>query len=195
MTSLIIHPKWSKRAFCSLAIVSLSYTMSVSGGQKVHPTQKQWTEYGAEIPETILELQPFRESSSIRIQFGGGKEGSATLVNLNPSINTWYLLKIAWKSGTSEAAYHLENANPQGSKLLFDENYPSGLVIVEGKNRYFCELFGPGPANALDRARTSPLVFYRCAKAESICGKRWLDTTQLWKLQPSSCVRTFGAAR
>jgi hypothetical protein len=39
-------------------------------------------------------------------------------------------------------------------------------VIVEGNRRDFCELFGRGPGNPLDQARTSPLVYY------PLCEKR-----------------------
>jgi len=65
-------------------------------------------EYKAEAPKTVLELQQFRHESSIRIKSKSDKQGSATLVDLNPAINVWYLLKVAWPD-VPEAAYHLEN--------------------------------------------------------------------------------------
>ena len=113
----------------------------------------------AEAPKTILELQQFRQSSSIHVRSKAGKEGTATLVNLNPAINAWYLLKLGW-NGAPEVSYHLENANPRARRLLVDEKYPSGLVTVEGNHRYSCELFGTDPANALDQAKASALIFY-----------------------------------
>lgn len=112
-------------------------------------------EYDAEVPKTILELQQFRLESSTRIKSREGREGVATLMNLNPAINAWFLLRVAWKDRSSDLAFHLENPEPHARKLLLDEKYP-GLVIVDGKNRYFCDLFGGG---ALDQAKASQRIF------------------------------------
>jgi hypothetical protein len=92
---------------------------------------------GAAVPNNILELQPFSETTA---------RGTATLVNLNPVINAWYVLTV---SGVS---YHLENANPRGSKFFLDAG---GFVIAEGNNRHACDLF-----DALERGRSSRLIYY-----------------------------------
>lgn len=99
--------------------------------------QNQPTEYNAEAPKTILELQQFRQTSTVRIAPKNGQQGVATLVNLNPNIGVWYLLKVAW-AGAPEAAYHLENPKPATQKLILDAN---GITILVGKNRYACDLF------------------------------------------------------
>jgi hypothetical protein len=98
-------------------------------------------------PLTILDLQPFRQSSSA---------GSATLVNLNPHINVWYVLTIG------ETSWHLENPKPHDARILLDDKHPNGLVIVEGSNRTPCDLF----PSALDQARSSPLIY------APLCGGR-----------------------
>jgi len=126
--------------------------------QKV-PPRNQVEEYNAEVPKTILELQQFRQTTSIQVKSQAGREGVATLVNLNPAINVWYLLEVAWKNGARELTYHLENPKPQVQRLLLDETYPSGLVIVEGKRSYRCDLFGSAPVSALDQASNSHLIF------------------------------------
>ncbi|MGD1093954.1 MAG: hypothetical protein ABSB35_18455 [Bryobacteraceae bacterium] len=108
-------------------------------------------------PKTILDLQPFRQSNSIRIKSRAEREGNATLINLNPTINAWFMLKVAWRDNDLDATYHLENPVPQSRKLLLDEKYPSGLVIAEGTGRYSCDLFG---SDTLEQAKASPLVFY-----------------------------------
>lgn len=149
------------------AIVSFAvFATALGSEQPTSPPQDQRKEYEAEVPKTILELQQFRQWNSIRITSKDGREGIATLINLNPAINAWYLLKIAWKDGAQEAPYHLENANPRTRKLLLDEKYPSGLVIVDGNNRYWCELFETGSRNVLDQAKASPLIYY------PLCGGR-----------------------
>jgi hypothetical protein len=107
-----------------------------------------------ETPKTIIDLQPFRQSASIPIR-SAGKEGVATLVNLNPAINAWYLLRLKWNGAPAESAYHLENPEPRTRKLLLDEKFPSGLTVLEAGKTYPCELF---PA-ALDQAKASSRIY------------------------------------
>ncbi len=107
----------------------------------------QATEYESDAPKTILQLQQFRQTTSIAIRSGGGKAGVASLANLNPTVNMWYVLTIAW-SGTAEATYHLENPAPTSQRLALDGSFPAGIVILEGANRYPCDLFGTGSAEA-----------------------------------------------
>jgi hypothetical protein len=82
----------------------------------------------------------------------------ATLVNLNPTINAWYLLNVAWQGG-SEFSYHLENPEPRSRRLILDPEYPLGVEIVEGKARYPCDLLGGGSTNSLEQARNSQLIY------------------------------------
>ncbi len=111
----------------------------------------------ADVPKTILELQQFRQSHSVPVTSRRVRQGTATLVNLNPAVNAWYLLRVAWKDGNVESAYHLENPAPQSRRLLLDEKYPSGLVIADGTARYACDLFG---SDGLDKAKVSARIFY-----------------------------------
>ena len=110
----------------------------------------------AEGPTTIVDLQQFRRTSSIHVQSAFGKDSAATLVNLNPAIDAWFLLNVDGRD------WHLENPKPHEAQILLDEKFPSGLVIVEGKNRYSCDLFG----NVLEQGRNSQLIYY------GLCGGR-----------------------
>jgi hypothetical protein len=116
----------------SLCLLAVAFSLALVVLAEV-PDQKQVQEYDAEAPKTILALQQFRQSSSIAIRSKGGQEGTATLVNLNPAINAWYVLKIVWKNGSPEAAHHLENPNPDIRRVLLDESYPSGLGLQWGR--------------------------------------------------------------
>jgi hypothetical protein len=147
----------------SLAVVTFLGTLFSAKGRSVTneetiPTNKQIAEYEAVTSKTIVELQKFRQTSSGAIKSGGGTSGTATLINLNPTINVWYLLKVAWKDG-SESSYHLENPAPRSRKLILDPKYQVGIEIVEGKNQYPCNLFGDGSASSLDRAKKSQLIY------------------------------------
>ena len=127
---------------------------AVVAGSTAEDQRKQ---YEADVPKTILELQQFRQSSSAPIRSGSGREGVATLVNLNPAIDTWYLLRIAWKDGAAEPASHLEAPKPHEAHLILDERYPAGIVVQTGNDRHPCELFGSG--GALEQARRSKLAY------------------------------------
>jgi hypothetical protein len=118
-------------------------------------TRNQVAEYEAVSPKTIVELQQFRETSSNAIRSNDDMEGEATLVNLNPTVNAWYLLTVAWRGG-SESSYHLENPEPRSRKVLLDPKYPFGIEVVEGKSRYPCNLFQDG---SLEQARDSQLIY------------------------------------
>ena len=138
-----------------------SYTpklQSTEMDQKSTSETNQTAEYQAGAPETIVELQQFRLSSSIHLRAGDGRRGVATLVNLNPTIGAWYLLKVAWE-GFPESTYHLENPVPLSRKLILDEKFPSGVVIIEGGSRHPCSLFASASENALTEAKAAQNIF------------------------------------
>lgn len=108
-------------------------------------------------PKTVLDLQPFRQSQSIAIRSSAGRDGTATLVNLNPTIGAWYVLSVAF-TGSSERAYHLENPRPQTHTLALDARNPRGLVVASATDRYDCDLFSGAPT-LLERAAASTSVF------------------------------------
>jgi len=108
--------------------------------------------------KSIVELQQFRQTTSLSVKSSEGMDGMATLVNLNPTINVWYLLTVVWNDG-SQRSYHLENPEPRSQKLILDPKYPLGIEIEEGKTRFPCGLFGRGSTNSLEAARNSQLIF------------------------------------
>ena len=114
--------------------------------------------------KTIIDLQPFRETSSIRAKEAGGPETRATLINLNPHINAWYLLELNRGGGTSSEAYHLENADPMNQDLSLDQAHPPGLVIASRKDESICELWGDNFVETLKKARRSGVPY------ASLCG-------------------------
>jgi hypothetical protein len=146
---------WAAASFPALIIL-----VAAGIGKNPRTPDELIREYDAQVPKTVLELQPFRQSTSIRIGPGGGQE--VTLVNLNPNINAWYLLSVRSPAGAPEVFYHLENPRPRERRLVLDEKFPVGLVIIEGGTQSVCELFGSG--NVLEQARNSRLPFYPLCK-------------------------------
>src|SRR5689334_8595534 len=70
---------------------------------------QQRIQYDDDSPKTILELQRFRATTRVALKRADGVGGFATLVNLNPAINSWYLLTLSWTGTDSPTHYHLEN--------------------------------------------------------------------------------------
>jgi hypothetical protein len=100
--------------------------------------RNQKIEYEARVPKTVIELQQFRRSESITIRNKAGGEGTATLINLNPLINTWFILLIQWQDTSVPEVYHLENPSSGTQTIVLDPAYPEGIVMVSetGLSRY-----------------------------------------------------------
>lgn len=112
---------------------------------------------------TIIDLQPFRQTSEIRIKGPAGEEGLATLIQLNPYSNDWSVLRLTWP-GAAVEEYHLENNVPRSQRLLLDGRYPSGLIVAEGGKQTLCELWKTGSTESLQAARALPSPY------ASLCG-------------------------
>ena len=124
----------------------------------------QWAEYLASGPKTILALQPFRKTSRIEVKGAANEALRATLVDLSPRSNAWFLLFVEGPAGT-ENAYHLENVDPLTQHVTLDATYPSGLRIWVADRPVDCPLWGPG-ARVLEEATASAVPY------ASICANR-----------------------
>ena len=109
--------------------------------------------------KSIQDLQPSPQSGSITIKNARGETGLATLINLNPAVNAWYLLELDWHGGKGIEYYHLENPHPQTQKLLLQADYPYGLSLSEGGKRAGCELWQAAPDNSLKKAKASAITY------------------------------------
>ena len=138
-------------------VVTATPAMAGVRAERIADTN-QAAEYQSDAPRTILQLQQFRQTTSIAVPSGPGKAGVASLANLNPTVNIWYVLTIT-RSGTEEATYHLENPAPASQRLALDGSFPGGIVILDGAKRYSCSLFATGSATPLDQARSSQSIF------------------------------------
>ena len=105
--------------------------------------------------KTIVDLQLNRVTSTIRINSAAGGAGLATLINLNPAINSWYLLRLDWGAGSTEETYHLQNALPREQTLLLEETSPNGIVTAHGKERSVCDLWSTGGGTVMDARRSA----------------------------------------
>lgn len=106
--------------------------------------------------QTVIELQKAATQTIMTFEDTGPENdgGIATLINLNPTVNTWYVLQVKWPGKGGEGSYHLENADPERAKLRLDQSQPTMLIVDEGTAEKACELFqGEGRQRLLNAAK------------------------------------------
>jgi hypothetical protein len=118
----------------------------------------QLAQYESDVPKTILELQPFRRSTSHPVTDAGGRRGTATLVELNPNINSWFLLQLLWEDPGELRTYHLENPDARGTRIALDPA-GQGLRITSSSHALECILWAYRAAAPLEEARRSGLPY------------------------------------
>ena len=105
---------------------------------------------------SIIDLQPFRTSSTAAI-LTEGHHVHATLTNLNPAINRWYLLSVDTGQNAARCDYHLENATPQLGTLSLTTSVPTGLAIRVGDAGEPCPIWDSSTGSPLESARRTRL--------------------------------------
>ena len=107
---------------------------------------------------TIVALQPLRESSTVALI--GGPFREATLVDLHPGTNAWFVLALVDAEGR-RSDFHLENADPRAQRLRLDAAGGGVLDIVADGRTTRC-----APWPDLPRASRAHLAF------APLCGGR-----------------------
>lgn len=83
----------------------------------------QMAEFRADVPGSVLALQPFRHARTATDADGT----TLRLTSLNPHVNSWFLLEITPQGGRTRA-YHLENADPDLWTVSLDD--ASGVELI-----------------------------------------------------------------
>lgn len=96
----------------------------LSGVRAVEAPASQWAQYEADVPKTVVELQPFRQAQTVPLP-----GGSATLIDLNPAVGSWLLLTV--QTGGFTRHFHLENPAPATQHLRLGTG-PHGSLQMEG---------------------------------------------------------------
>lgn len=135
-----------------------------SGAQPADAPPAQWLEYQADVPKSILELQPFRSVDRVEFDATGAGRRTATLVNLNPTINVWFVL-ILNTPGAAARSYHLENPRPleQRPRLIGEGERAVRIGGLAGSEP--CEVWST-TRDALSQAADSRLPY------APLCGGR-----------------------
>jgi len=99
------------------------------------------------------------------IEARDGRHGTATLINLNPNVNAWFLLQLSWNNPDGNETYHLENGRPDVQAVTLGEGGVD-LAIHTADQKIHCELWsGDAPSN-LRHAQRSHLPY------APLCGDR-----------------------
>jgi hypothetical protein len=111
-------------------------------------------------PITILDLQPDRTVVRAEIHRALDETGSASLTNLNPHINRWFVLALDWPASGEHESFHLQNSDSQKS-LTLSSNLEGWLSLEFGGPSNPCLLkLGRGNApGSLEEARKSGLPY------------------------------------
>lgn len=140
-----------------LLIAALALLVTVGATAQLYPVSppEQAAQYAADVPKTILELQPFRQSHSMAIEGQDARQGNATLIELNPYINTWLVLTLDWGGAHGRASYHLQNPDRREQRIGLA---PNGLAVTAAGRHFACPLWTETPP-ALQQASASGLPY------------------------------------
>ena len=137
-------------------LLAASIRAAEPGAASSATVAEQRTEINADAPKTILELQPFRIETRVPLRRADGSMGLATLTNLNPYVNTWYLLSFDRMGTPKPFIYHLESPRRQTLHLLADDNNSVRIALESGTS---CPVWVNGEHSALDEAAASGLPY------------------------------------
>lgn len=105
---------------------------------------------------TIIELQAGRTREAVALTDTTGQKGTASLVNLNPLVNSQFLLTLRWPEHAEELNFPIENPEPATNHLSLSTRQPGSVVIHANGLSLPCVLW---PGDTLAGARRSPLAF------------------------------------
>ena len=112
---------------------------------------------------TILDLQAARRSESVTLGGIAGQRGSITLTQLNPAVNSWFLLTLQAPGSRAAGTYHLESTAPSKQRIGLDPARPGQLTVMTDDGTAHCTLW---PGDTLERAQRSKLPY------APLCGSR-----------------------
>jgi hypothetical protein len=115
----------------------------------------------------IVELQPFKGTSTVRVDVGPSAGTTLTLIDLNPEVGEWFVLDVVPAVGKRQR-YHLENSARAIQSVSLDARAPESLVLSSPDGVSSCNLLdrSAGQASELEAARGAKEPFV------PICGGR-----------------------
>jgi len=146
-----------RRWVVGLAACACGLPYAQAGTPDQDTAAEQRAQYNADSAKTILELQQFRTTSRMPIHRTDGTAGTASLINLNPKVDAWYLLTLEWPSPDDRGEYHLQNPSPGNAEVRLAPS-DTGAVSVTISNGSTCRLPFAG-IGSLAEARATGLPY------------------------------------
>ena len=87
------------------------------------PSRDQIEDYQANRQKSVVELQQFRELTRLTVDDFAGGPAVASLIDLNPQIGTWYLLRLETPDGRER---HLSPRESQRGTTAARSRVPLG---------------------------------------------------------------------
>ena len=132
----------------------LSLAVALAAGSSIFAASQ------GDAPITIVDLQPDREVVRAEVRRGPDEIGSASLTNLNPHINSWFVLTLDWPASGERQSFHLENSDSQKSLRLSADPEGSLRLEIAGPSNPCQFKLGRGSApGTFEEARKSGLPY------------------------------------
>jgi len=147
----------TRAAALLLPLLFVGARPAADDGGAAREAAAQAAQFQASRAKTIIELQQFRTTVARKTDGPGRRRGTASLINLSPGSNTWFLLTLDFGKDGS-ASYHLENPWPREQGLTLGEAAPQGVVLTSEKGGTPCTLWSDRNS-ALERATRSALPY------------------------------------
>ncbi len=170
--------------FCTLDEISDSLTpatTSLAAKAGPVPNEKQ----KSRIDRSVIDLQQSRVESVLDLRGQQGLPDEVRLINLNPEVNSWYLLKITWNSQRIEW-FHLENGLNKDLALELAPTYHNGIVIINANGeRQQCDLWGQLTRSAIYTARAANTPYAKLCDTDLYLRNRidGYKTTKEWVVE------------
>lgn len=105
----------------------------------------------------IFALQRSSQTRTLSFKAIDGRNGTASLTNLNTVTNAWFILSIGGNMQGNVGAYHLENRDPSRTRLALADGV-QGLQLESAGQTKSCDLWNGAPS-PLEKAVASGLPY------------------------------------
>lgn len=154
------NPRQPGRGKAQRSAVALLLFVSTLAAEPALPPPEtlaeQRVQYDADDAKTIFELQPWRTTTRVSLRRADGTSGVATLINLNPYADAWYVLTLSWEGRAEARSYHLES--PQRRPLSLRAADP-GTVRLVAQDGGTCDVAVRGARTTLEDAAATGLPY------------------------------------
>ncbi|MDE3081443.1 MAG: hypothetical protein KGI94_15575 [Paracoccaceae bacterium] len=124
----------SRSARPALIALAVALPAAAQAVQSADTLSAQWAAYQAVKPKSVLDLQPFRETTTAKLSSGAG----LSFVSVNPNVNAWFLATIE-ASGADPVSYHIENPHARTQTVALVPGAQPKLALGGPQGDMLCD--------------------------------------------------------